>query len=114
MAIVNHISRNTYTIELMIDLSRLHDMLHDYFSVEFPSEFLMEILATNSDCLREVLDGAETDTFAREGFIGAICNKLDLPAWPCLGDGQFAMEIFIPKFNAAIEKVGGKFIAEEV
>lgn len=108
-----HIKDDEYVLTIPVDIERLKMVMHDYYSMEMPDEFWLEVLMEDPSSLREVLDGAETDTYAREGFIGATCKKLGIPDWPCYGDGPNAMKKFIPLFVAAVDKAGGKVLDGE-
>lgn len=85
----------------MEQLQDVKDMVHDYFGITVPDDFLLAVIESDTEILSEVLAGAETDTYVRDLIINAITSKLGISVgvtnmfgqanssnWPCYGDSD--------------------------
>ena len=89
-------------------------MLYDYFNLKVTQDYILELLKKDMYLLGEVADGASGDTAARDMFVGAITENLEIPNWPCFGDDeQYVNEFYQKIANACENKDGIEFIKEK-
>lgn len=106
-----------------MDLTPVKDVLHDYFRLELPDEFLIEVLNSDEELQREYNAGAIYDTCVRDLLINVIGERLGVEVnipnmfgeigsseWPMYGDSnEYTIEYFT-QLNDKVHSVGGKFI----
>lgn len=86
------------------------EMLKEYFCLTVDRKYVERLVNKYSDLLREVHDGAVTDTYARDLFIDRIAEDLGMSShWPRYCDGEEYATKWYKKFAKATAAKGLKF-----
>jgi hypothetical protein len=99
-----------FTIE--IDCEPAADVLHDYFDIVLPEEYLVNVIKNSGILIGELVDGSIRDTAARDYLIDAVVRSLPDSKgkdWPTYGTSKAIADSFYAWFAAAIVGVGGTF-----
>lgn len=104
---------NSFEVTFDIDLTKVIDILSDYYGTTLREEYLvMNVIMKSGQLLGEIIDGSINDTCARELLIREVIRSLPNSKrmeWPCYGTSEAESEKFYAWFSEAIKTVDGTF-----
>jgi hypothetical protein len=83
----------------------VHVMLHEYFGLVLPEQFVTELVEGDSEILEEVTEGATTDTCVRDLIIDSVAFKVCGMCWPINGDTDEYKQKFLEAFDKSIAEM---------
>lgn len=109
----------------VLDVSNAADMLHDYFGVIVPTEFLREAVLSDESITESVENDWITDTLDRGTLMDIIGRKLGISvsvpgmfntlnshSYPCYGDSIAYQKEYLAQLKEKLTAIGGELVDE--
>ena len=91
-------------------LTYASDVLHDWASMEVPSQMLRDIAKNDLDIAQEIWSGGVGDTCQREILIDYVLKRMGMRSWPINMEGEQVSKAFHQQLIERAPKFGVKII----